>query len=86
MVADVHLIVEILALQEEELQVELRSKVAKRRVQLAHCVEIEQRAVERPYHIVAYPASVFGLNGEANAFEHVTRELSACRQSSHHLI
>ena len=85
-VADVHLVVEILALQEEQLQVKLRREVGKGGVQLADGVEVEQRSVERAYHVEPYPLGVLGLHLQPYALEHVARKLAPGGKSLHHLI
>ena len=85
-VADIDLIVEIFALQEEELHVEFGGKIAQRSVELADSIEIPQRTVERTYNIVAYPLGIVGLHLQPDALEHVARKLATCRKSLHHLI
>ena len=85
-VADIDLIVEIFALQEEELHVEFGGKIAQRSVELADSIEIPQRTVERTYNVVAYPLGIVGLHLQPDALEHVARKLATCRKSLHHLI
>ena len=82
-VAYVDLVIEVAALQLEELPVELGDQ---RDVNLGEHVGVEQRPVERAYDIVAYPLGVGWAHGEVDALEHVAGKLAAGGEALAHLV
>ena len=82
-VADIDLIVEILALEMIQLEVEGRDNT---RINMSHGSQIQNRTVQRTNQIVAYPLCIFGKHAKVYAFEHVRRKLPTSTQTSYHLI
>ena len=82
-VANVDLVIEVAALQLEELPVELGDQ---RDVDLGEHVGVEQRPVERAYDIVAYPFGVGWAHSEVDALEHVAGKLAAGGEALDHLV
>ena len=91
-VANVHLIVQILALQMIQLEVEQASSPTpddgQHLPQHAFLVgkHLREAAVERADHVVANPAGVLGHHFQLDALEHVAGELAALGQAFHHLV
>lgn len=85
-VAYVHLIVKILALQLVELHVEFGGERRDARVELAQCLDVEQRPVHRPDDVVAYPSGILGHNLYFHALEHVVGELASRGKPAHHFV
>ena len=82
-VADVHLIIQILALQLEELPVEFGNQS---KVYLVDHLGIHQWSIYRSDYIVANPLCLLRLHLQVYALDHVTREFAASRQTLYHLI
>ena len=82
-VADVHLIVEILALQLEELPVQLRGQA---HVHLGDGVRVHERAVERADDVETDVTGVGGFHLQVHPLEHVAGELAPTPQASDHLV
>ena len=82
-VGNVHLIVQILTLQLEQLPVERRGKA---QVHLCQHIYVEQRLVDRAYHVVAYPPRFGWRHLQVDTLEHVRRKLAALLQTAYHLV
>ena len=82
-VADVHLIIQILALQLEELPVEFGNQS---KVYLVDHLCIHQWSVYRSDYIIANPLRLLRLHLQMHALDHVTRKFTASRQTLYHLI
>ena len=82
-VADVDLIVEILALELVELPVEFRGK---RDIHLRHHLGIDKRAVKRPDDVVAYPVGILWTDLQVHAFKQVGMKLATGSKPFHHLV
>ena len=82
-VADIHLIVQILALQLEKLPVELSNK---RKIHLADHLRVEQRTVDRTNHVKPDPLSLLGLHLQMNALEQMAGKLAPGTQAFHYLV
>ena len=92
-VADVHLIIQVFALQLEQLHVEQRS--SSYACQRCHGLGQEpgilrecllQIGVQRAYQVVADPLGILGLHLQMHALQHVRGELATSCQSLHHLV
>ena len=82
-VADVHLIIQILALQLEELPVEFGNQG---KVYLVDHLGIHQWSIYRADYIISNPLCLLRLHLQMHTFDHVTREFTASRQTLYHLI
>ena len=82
-VADVHLIIQILALQLEELPVEFGNQGE---VYLVDHLGIHQWSIYRADYIISNPLCLLRLHLQVYALDHVTREFAASRQTLYHLI
>ena len=82
-VADVHLIIQILALQLEELPVEFGNQSE---VYLVDHLGIHQWSIYRADYIISNPLCLLRLHLQMHTLDHVTREFAASRQALYHLI
>ena len=82
-VADVHLVIQILALQLEELPVEFGNQG---KVYLVDHLGIHQWSIYRADYIISNPLCLLRLHLQMHTFDHVTREFAASRQTLYHLI
>ena len=82
-VADVHLIVEIFALELVELPVEL---CGERHVELRHHLRIDERAVEGPDDVEAQPVGIRRTDLQMDAFEQMRRKLATGGETFHHFV
>ena len=82
-VADVDLIVEILALQVVELEVEGRADA---RVHKIHCLDVKHGRVERADDVVADVGGIGRLYGQVDTLDEVVQQVAIGVDTAEHLV
>ena len=82
-VADVHLIVEVFALQVVQLEVECRGDAG---VHMAHRLQVQHGGVQRADNVVADVRRVLGFHQQVDTFEQVVCHVAVRVDALHHLV
>lgn len=82
-VADVHLIVEVFALQVVQLEVECRGDAG---VHMAHRLQVQHGGVQRADDVVADVRCVLGFHQQVDTFEQVVGHVAVRVDALHHLV